>query len=176
MLKIKLLLLLLFIPLAVHSHSGDNTQDDDDTECENHLNDAFPEILKPYAKLECDQFIVNTERWQWRFPNSYFDRPYIPAFAPKSKKNVAGMRVYKQFSAEEIDKKQILELHESKFLKIRSYAQPLPPERLIKLKATNDLGDDMDVWFGLTSKDKGWVAICSPICAAEYFFITEQLK
>jgi hypothetical protein len=34
----------------------------------------------------------------------------------------------------------------------------------------------MDVWFGLTSKDKGWVAICSPICAAEYFFITEQLK
>jgi hypothetical protein len=86
------------------------------------------------------------------------------------------MLVYKQFSAEEIDKKQILELHESKFLKIRSYAQPLPPERLIKLKATNDLGDDMDVWFGLTSKDKGWVAICSPICAAEYFFITEQLK
>ena len=107
MIKIKLLLLILCFPLVVHSHSGDNNQDDDDTECENTLKDTFPEILKPYAKLECDQFIVNTERWQWRFPNSYFDRPYIPAFAPKSKKNVAGMRVYKQFSAEEIDKKEI---------------------------------------------------------------------
>ncbi len=54
--------------------------------------------------------------------------------------------------------------------------QTQPPERLIKLKATNDLGDKMDVWFGLINEDKGWVAICSPICAPEYFFLTERLK
>lgn len=174
--KTKLLLLLLCFPLIVHSHNGDNNQDEDDTECENHLNEVFPSILKPYAKLECDQFIVNTDQWQWRFPNSYFDRPYVPAFAPKTKKNIGGMRVYKEFNAEEIDKKLIPELHESKFKKIRSYLQTQPPERLIKLKATNDLGDHMDVWFGLINQDKGWVAICSPVCAPEYFFLTERLK
>ena len=156
-----LLALLLCAPLTVLAHSGANDNDDDDADCDNHLAEVFPGILKPYARLECDQFIVNPDNWQWRFPSSYFDRPYIPAFAPKPKKNIAGMRVYKQFHAEEIDKSQLRDLHESKFLPIRSYKQEKAPERLIKLKATNDLGDSMDVWFGFVSEDKGWVAICS---------------
>ena len=100
----------------------------------------------------------------------------IPAFAPKAKKNMAGVRVYKQFYAEEIEKKQILELHESKFLKIRSYKLTQPPTRLIKLKAINDLGDFMDVWFGLIDDKKGWVVICTPICAPEFFFLTERVE
>lgn len=175
--KITLLLaLLMCFPLAAHAHNGDNDAADEEGECENHLSEVFPEILKPYARLECDQFIVNPESWQWRFPNSYFDRPYIPAFAPKSKKNIAGMRVYKQLDAKEVDKAQIPELHESKFLKIRSYKQTQPPERLIHLKATNDLSDSMDVWFGLLNENKGWVAICAPVCSPEYFFLTERIK
>ena len=176
--KKTLLALLLCAPMLVLAHNGANDQDDDDDDvgCESHLAGDFPSILKPYAKLECDQFIVNPDNWRWRFPGSYFDRPYIPAFAPKPKKNIAGMRTYKQFSAQEVDKSQIPELHESKFLKIRSYKQEKPPQRLIKLKATNDLGDSMDVWFGLHDENKGWVAICSPVCAPEFFFLTERIK
>lgn len=173
-----LLSLLLCAPLLAHAHSENHEQDDDaeGAACENHLAESFPDVLRPYARLECDQFIVNPDNWQWRFPGSFFDRPYIPAFAPKPKRVVAGSRTYKQLSAEEIDKSQIAGLHESKFLKIRSYKQAQAPERLIKLRATNDLGDSMDVWFGLHSESKGWVAICAPVCAPEYFFLTERIK
>ncbi len=171
-----LLLFLLCAPLLSHAHSDANQADDDEAECENHLAESFPELLRPYAKLECDQFIVNPPEWQWRYPGSYFDRPYIPAFAPKPKKLVGGMRLYKELHAEEVSAAQIAELHESKFSKIRSYKQAQPPQRLVHLKATNDLGDSMDVWFGLHSETKGWVSMCAPVCAPEYFFLIERMK
>ncbi len=171
-----LLLLLLCAPVLSFAHTDNHDADEEEAECENHLAESFPELLKPYARLECDQFIVNPDGWQWRYPSSYFDRPYIPAFAPKPKKQVAGMRVFKQLVAEEIAATQIAELHESKFSKIRTYKQSQPPHRLVRLKATNDLGDSMDVWFGFLNGDKGWVSICSPVCAPEYFFLFERLK
>ena len=170
-----LLLLLLCAPALSFAHT-DNHEAEEETECENHLADTFPEQLKPYARLECDQFIVNPAGWQWRYPNSYFDRPYIAAFAPKPKKQVAGMRLFRELSAEDIGPAQIAELHESKFSKIKSYAQAQPPQRLVRLKATNDLGDSMDVWFGFLGDDKGWVSVCAPVCASEYFFLMERLK
>jgi len=171
-----LLLLLLCAPAFVYAHSDSHQDEDEDAECENHLAETFPDMLKPYARLECDQFIVNSASWQWRYPNSYFDRPYIAAFAPKPKKQVAGMRLFKQLNVQELSAAQISELHENKFSKIRSYNQPQPPQRLIMLKATNDLGDSMDIWFGFLNDDKGWVSVCAPTCAAEYFFLIERLK
>ncbi len=171
-----LLLLLLSAPMLSQAHTDNHDADEDEGECENHLADAFPELLKPYARLECDQFIVNPAGWQWRYPNSYFDRPYIPAFAPKPKKQVAGMRVFKQLAAEEVAPARIAELHETRFSKIRSYKQAQPPQRMVHLRATNDLGDSMDVWFGLLTEEKGWVSICAPTCAPEYFFLIERLK
>ena len=170
-----LLLLLLCAPALALAHS-DSHEAEEEAECENHLADTFPELLKPYARIECDQFIVNPANWQWRYPNSYFDRPYIPAFAPKPKKLVAGMRVFRQLAAEEISAAQAAELHETKFRKIRTYKQSQPPQRLIHLKATNDLGDSMDVWFGFLNDDTGWVSICAPVCAPEYLFLVERLK
>jgi hypothetical protein len=171
-----LLLLLLSAPALCFAHSDNHEAQEEEVDCENHLASAFPELLKPFARLECDQFIVNPADWQWRYPNSYFDRPYIPAFAPKPKKQVAGMRLFRQLDAEEVSSAQIPELHEHKFGKIRSYKQAQPPKRLIRLKATNDLGDSMDVWFGLLTDDRGWVSICAPVCAPEYLFLIERLK
>ena len=171
-----LLLLLLCAPALSLAHNDNHEAEEEEVECENHLAESFPELLKPYARLECDQFIVNPANWQWRYPNSYFDRPYIAAFAPKPKKQVAGMRLFRQLIAEEIAPEQIAELHQTKFSKIRSYSQTQAPQRLIRLNATNDLGDTMDVWFGLMNEDKGWVTICAPKCAPEYFFLTERLK
>lgn len=171
-----LLLLLLCAPALSFAHSDNHADEEEEADCENHLAESFPELLKPYARLECDQFIVNPAGWQWRYPSSYFDRPYIPAFAPKPKKQVAGMRVFRQLSAEEVAPAQLAELHETKFSKIKSYKQTTPPQRLVYLKATNDLGDSMDVWFGLLNEDKGWVSICAPVCAPEYFFLIERQK
>ena len=171
-----LLFILLCAPALALAHNDGKDADEEEVECENHLAETFPELLKPYARLECDQFIVNPQNWIWRYPGSYFDRPYIPAFAPKPKKQVGGMRLFKELSAEEIEASQIAELHQSKFSKIRSYKQTQPPQRLVKLKATNDLGDSMEVWFGLLSEDKGWVTTCTPVCAPEYFFLIERTK
>ena len=138
---------------------------------------TLPEQIAMAATVICTpsaQIIVASEAWSWRFPGSYFDRPSIPAYSPMESRSQAGGRYFTGFEATELSAGEITKLHETFVKTLVTYADALPPARIVKLVARNDQGHPMDAYFGFRSPGEGWVAVCSPDCAPEFFFLIHR--
>jgi hypothetical protein len=139
---------------------------------------GLPKQLADAATLVClpaAQMIVAREGWAWRFPGSFFDRPSIPAYTPIESRAAADGRYFTGFSATELSRAEINSLHESLVNTLVTYADAAPPERIVKLIAHNDQGFSMDAYFGFKSAVEGWVVLCAPACAPEFFFLINRL-
>ena len=66
---------------AVLAHTG-NTPDEKENkvDCRTVFNFTFPKLIEFMSEIDCNQFISSNSDWNWRYPNSYFDRPFISAF------------------------------------------------------------------------------------------------
>ena len=138
---------------------------------------ALPQSLADAATLLCmpaAQMIVARDGWAWRFPGSFFDRPSIPAYTPVE--SAGAGRYFTGFKATELSRAEIKSLHESLVKDLVTYTDSAPPERIVKLVAYNDQGYSMDAYFGFKSADEGWVALCAPACAPEFFFLMNRLN
>jgi len=157
------------------SHTG-NTPDANEPEvdCRKVFNFTFPTILGFVAKIDCNQFITSSDDWIWRYPNSYFDSPFISAFSPRTRKPEPGLRFFRRLSATETDQEGAQLAYDTIFKKIRNFPDNQPPQRLIRMDTVNDIKDESQAWFGFSSEDKGWVVICAPQCAPEYLFLLEK--
>ena len=120
------------------------------------------------------QLIVANEGWAWRFPGSFFDRPSIPAFSPVESRSEAGGRYFTGFTATELSDSEIAKLHETFVRTLVTYTDTSPPAHIVKLVARNDRGHPMDAYFGFKSPGEGWVALCAPECAPEFFFLINR--
>lgn len=137
---------------------------------------ALPEALAGRAMLECTPAfhqIVAGEGWIWRYPGSYFARPFIPAYAPLPSQGMGGVRYFTAFEATELSPSEIDREHE-RFRSIVTYRQEQPPARILKVVATNDLGHALDAYFGFRSEREGWAVICTPECAPNDLFVIEK--
>ena len=120
------------------------------------------------------QMIVAQEGWSWRFPGSFFDRPSIPAYSPVGSRADAGGRYFTGFAATVLTDPQIRQLHETFSKTLATYSDAAPPARIVKLVASNDQGYAMDAYFGFRSSSEGWIALCAPDCAPEFFFLINR--
>ncbi|HEX7810990.1 MAG TPA: hypothetical protein VF460_03695 [Burkholderiales bacterium] len=137
---------------------------------------ALPEILAGPAYLQCTpafQQIVSSDAWSWRYPGSFFERPFIPAYAPTPSHGHGGARYFTGFEAVELDANELRAQHE-RFKSIPTYRESTVPVRILKLVATNDLGHELDAYFGFRSEREGWVVMCTPDCAPENMFLIER--
>lgn len=138
---------------------------------------ALPGQIAGVAKIECTpaaQFIVAREGWSWRYPGSFFDRPFIPAYAPMDSRQAGGSRFFAGFKAVELSRDEAKKRHETFVKDVPTYREPSPPARIVKLVARNDLGHEMDAYFGFRSDHEGWVVLCAPQCAPEYLFLMQK--
>jgi hypothetical protein len=141
------------------------------------LVDALPREIAAAATVLCTpsaQMIVAREGWAWRFPGSFFDRPSIPAFAPKDSRAEAGGRYFTGFRATDLSQVEISKLHATLSKTLATYTDAVPPARIVRLVAHNDKGYPMDAYFGFRSAKEGWVALCAPDCAPELFFLINR--
>lgn len=139
---------------------------------------VLPERVGVPARIEClptAQSIVAPEGWNWRYPGSFFDRPYIPAYAPIASRQMGGPRFFTGFEAQELSADDARKQHETFTRDVQNYRETAPPVRLVKLVATNDLGHEMDAYFGFRSDREGWVMLCVPQCAPEYMFLMQKI-
>ena len=107
----------------------------------------LPKQIAASASMLCTpsaQMIVAGDGWVWRFPGSYFDRPSIPAYSPVESRADAGGRYFTSFKATELSGVEIRKLHETFAKTMATYADTMPPARVIKLVARNDQGYPID--------------------------------
>jgi hypothetical protein len=172
--------LLLWITLQALAHSESAAPTDGVIDCEHppkNMARALPKQMAGTASIICTpstQMIVAQERWAWRFPGSFFDRPSIPAYSPVESRPTAGGRYFVGFSVNELSATEIKKLHETFTRMLVTYTGTAPPQRIVKLVARNDQGHSMDAYFGFNSRNQGWVALCAPDCAPEMFFLTNR--
>jgi hypothetical protein len=143
-------------------------------DCRTLFNFTFPKILDFMTSIDCNQFISNNEDWTWRYPNSYFDRPFISAFSPRTRKAETGTRFFRRISAYEADEAERQEAYETIFKNLRNFPDKHPPKRMIRMDTVNDIKDETQIYFGFNSEDSGWAVVCAPDCAPEYFFLIEK--
>ena len=173
-------LLLLVVALRAFARSEAEAPAPDILDCEHpprKLVHVLPEQLAKAATVICTpsaQMIVAGEGWAWRFPGSYFDRPSIPAYSPLESRPQAGGRYFTGFKATELSGAEIKKLHDTFVKTLVTYPDAQPPARIVKLVARNDQGHPMDAYFGFRSQSEGWVALCAPACAPEYFFLIKR--
>lgn len=139
---------------------------------------ALPEQVAKVASVECNpsaQTIVARDGWSWRYPGSFFDRPIIPAYAPMDSRHREGPRYFTEFSATELTAADARKRHETFAKDLPTYRETAPPVRLVKLVAHNDLGHELDAYFGFRSDGNGWVVLCAPECAPEYLFLIQKI-
>ena len=139
----------------------------------------LPEGVANVASTECNpsaQTIVARDGWSWRYPGSFFDRPIIPAYAPMNSRQMGGPRYFTEFTATELGAADARKRHESFAKDLPTYREIAPPVRLVKLVAHNDLGHELDAYFGFRADGDGWVVLCAPECAPEYLFLMQKIQ
>lgn len=137
----------------------------------------LPKDIAVAATIVCTpsaQLISAKDGWAWRFPASYFDRPSIPAYAPALSRGQAGGRYFTGFKVSRLSKADLARLHERFTGSLPTYSDRKAPAHVVLLTAKNDLGHSVEAYFGFDSKDEGWVAMCAPECAPEYFFLINR--
>ncbi len=173
-------LLLLVVTLQAFAKSEAEAPAGGLIDCEHppkNLTHTLPKQIAMAATVICmpaAQMIVAREGWAWRFPGSFFDRPSIPAYSPTESRADAGGRYFTSFKATELSAGEIKKLHEAFAKTLATYTDALPPARVVKLVARNDLGHPMDAYFGFKSQSEGWVALCAPDCVPEFFFLMKR--
>lgn len=140
---------------------------------------ALPPAVSSPAHLQCTpafQQIVSNDGWTWRYPGSYFDRPFIPAYAPRLSHGKGGPRFFTGFETQELSPDEVRAQHDRFTKDIPTYREKAAPARILKLVATNDLGHELDAYFGFRSEREGWVVLCTPDCAPENLFLIEKAE
>lgn len=140
---------------------------------------ALPQAIGVSANLECTPAfhqIVANAGWSWRYPGSFFERPFIPAYAPRSSQGMAGARFFTGFEVVELGSDEARDQHERFARSIPTYREESAPSRILRMVATNDLGHELSAFFGFRSERDGWVVVCAPDCAPENLFLIEKAE
>jgi hypothetical protein len=139
----------------------------------------LPPEIAASGYIQCTpsmQMIVSNGAWNWRYPGSFFDRPFIPAYAPQASQGQGGARYFTRFETRELDAGEIRERHEKFAAELPTYREKALPSRILQLVAINDLGHELDAYFGFRSERDGWVVLCTPTCATENMFLIEKVE
>jgi hypothetical protein len=173
--KLATLAITLLIGGSVMAHNGQVPDEKEQkVDCRTLFNFTFPKILDFMTSIDCNQFISNNDDWIWRYPNSYFDRPFISAFSPRTRKAEPGVRFFRRISAYEADAAERQEAYETIFKNLRNFPDKQAPKRMIRMDTVNDIKDETQIYFGFNSEEAGWAVVCAPDCGPEYFFLIEK--
>lgn len=135
---------------------------------------SLPEAIRHFAQLECapnGQLIVAREDWVWRYPASYFDRPFIASYTPLDSRSKPGPRWFTSLALKELTGEAARKQHEALVRALPNYTADPAPKSIYHLEAKNELGDQFDVYFPMMQEGKGWGAICAPDCQPQMLFM-----
>lgn len=142
-----------------------------------HALSKVPEPVARWARLQCipaGQMLVPGEDWVWRYPGSFTDRPFVPAWMSADDTVSAGPRYFKTMSVRQAGTDEVRELKQR--LAKSAIEVPAPrsqtdqPERIYVLAAESNVGERLEVNFVYRSDQDIWAVPCAPACAPEHLF------
>jgi hypothetical protein len=137
---------------------------------------GVPDPLAQWSRLECTpigQMLVAHEDWIWRYPASFTDRPFVPAWLTADPTRSPDPRVFKSIKLRQGTADDLGSLKQR--LQKTSIDLPAPdkgagPERLYVVVAESNFGEAFEVNFIYRSDDDIWAITCAPACAPEQVF------
>lgn len=169
---------------AAYAHGTHGVSEVDYLDCERPPKNALRDLPPPldrWALMECTSKgtkLVAMPGWTWRYPNSWFDRPIAPAWAPEESISEPGAKYFMDLRVERVEAAGIAEQHARLAQAVPAYGSAFasPPPTLYRVTAENNLGHEMVLWFPAKSDDELWAIVCTPECRPEYAFIIEKPK
>jgi hypothetical protein len=176
--------LLALANAGAHAHGTHQLGEVDYLNCERPPQNAIGELPAPlatWARIECTQKgtkLVAAPGWTWRYPNSWFDRPIAPAWAPDASIAEPGAKYFIDFSVTVLEGQAAAEQHGRLAEAIPAYGNAFtdPPATIYRVLTENNLGHEMVLWFPAKADDDLWAILCTPDCRPDYAFIIQKPK
>jgi hypothetical protein len=174
--------LLMTTSVAVHAHGNDAPTPIGAMDCGHPPENALrspPEPIDQWAIIDCSALgtkLIAAPGWQWRFPNSWFDRPDAPAWAPDASADAPGAKYFVAFDAHVLEGAEAAEQHARLAAAVPAYRDAVPraPAQIHRLDVENNLGHEMVIWFPAASPRDLWAILCTPECRPDYAFIIHK--
>jgi hypothetical protein len=142
-----------------------------------HALNSVPEPVARWAQLQCipaGQMLVPGDDWVWRYPGSFTDRPFVPAWMSADASASAGPRYFQAMNVRQAGADEMRELKQrfarSAIELPAPRAQTAAPERIYVLAAESNLGEKLEVHFVYRSDEDIWAVPCARVCAPEQLF------
>jgi hypothetical protein len=137
---------------------------------------VIPEPLARWTQIECTpvgQMLVQSEDWIWRYPGSFTDRPFLPAWMSADPHVSPNPRYFKSLDVRQAQSEEARALRE----RIAKSAIDLPAakpdgtaERVYVVVAETNFGEKLEVNFMYRSDQDIWAVPCAPECRPEQVF------
>jgi len=131
---------------------------------------TLPEPVARWAQLDCTpvgQMLISSEDWVWRYPGSFTDRPFLPAWMSADPGISAEPRYFKSIAARQAGADEAQQLEQ----RLIQSTIVLPPsaggQRIYVLTAENNLSEKFEVNFVYRSDQDIWAVPCAPDCRPE---------
>jgi hypothetical protein len=173
----------LIVCASVRAHQDDAGEGSPPTmDCEHPPKEAvrvLPEPVGEWAQLDCrssGQILVQKEGWVWRYPGSWTEQVYVPAWMAGDSAAVGGGRYFKAASVVRLEGAAAARLHDRFAKELIAYevhagGEDRPkPSVVYTLLAVNDLGYPMQLSFLYRSDADIWGVACSGQCKSENVF------
>jgi len=174
--------LLMTMSAAVHAHGNDAPTPIGAMDCGRPPENAVrspPAPIDQWAIIDCSPMgtkLIAAPGWLWRFPNSWFDRPEAPAWAPDASLDAPGAKYFVEFDTHVLEGAAAAEQHARLAAAVPAYRDAVSavPARIHRLDVENNLGHEMVIWFPAASPSDLWAILCTPECRADYAFIIHK--
>src|SRR5689334_23690022 len=115
-----------------------------------HAVSTVPEPVTHWAQLECTpagQMLVPAEEWVWRYPGSFTDRPFLPAWMSADPGLSGEPRYFKSIAARQAGADETERLQQRFAQSMIALPASAGEQRIYVLTAESNLGEKFDVNF-----------------------------
>jgi hypothetical protein len=161
---------------AAHAHEDGGREAPPFLDCDHppeHAVQAVPEPIARWARLDCTpvgQMLIPSEDWVWRFPGSFTDRPFLPAWMSADPGVSGEPRYFKAIAARQADTSEAQQLSQRFAKSMIELPAAATQQQIYVLSAESNLGEKFEVNFVYRSDQDIWAVPCVPDCRPEQTF------
>jgi hypothetical protein len=166
--------------LSVCAHEAATEEASPFLDCDNppeHALRVIPQPIARWSRIECTpagQMLVQSEDWIWRYPGSFTDRPFLPAWMTADPNVSPEPRYFKALAVRQaaVDEARALTQRLARgMIELPAATESnSQPERIYVVVAESNLGERLEVNFVYRSDQDIWAVPCVPDCRPEQVF------
>jgi hypothetical protein len=165
--------------VSAYAHDAGDQEPMPFLDCDHPPAHAMRTLHEPIARwtaIECTpagQMLVSSEDWIWRYPGSFTDRPFLPAWMTADPTRSPDPRYFEALEVRELPSEQLPAFYAriaQSAIELPSAKTPAPSERLYHFVGRTNFDETMEVNFLYRSDSDIWAIPCAPDCRPEQVF------